>query len=429
MLRRRVPVDRRVIGCRVDDHAAKSICTRMRILTFTNLFPDDVRPRHGIFVEQRLQQLLATGSLQAKVIAPVPWFPFRGKLFGAWGRYASVATTETRRGVEVIHPRYPVIPKIGMSFAPRLLVMAMKAPLRRMIESGYDFDLIDAHYFYPDGVAAVTLGRWLGKPVVITARGSDVNVLTRYTLPRRGILRAAAECNAVVTVSAALKHRLSMLGVSDDKLHVLRNGVDLELFHPLERESIRRELGVDRTLFLSIGNLIPLKGHDIAVKAVARLPETELIIVGSGPARNSLRQLSASLGVDDRVRIIENLPQNELVRYYNAADALILASSSEGMPNVVLESMACGTPVVATDVGGTSELISGTVAGELMPTRGVPDLIEAWRKLQARAPDRQSIRRHAENFGWRDIVTRQIALYRGVIGSQDGLATGRWKAG
>jgi len=386
----------------------------MRILTFTNLYPNSVQPRHGIFIEQRLKYLLADGQLQASVVAPVPWFPLRGRLFGAWGEFAAVPLTDRRGGIDILHPRYPVIPKVGMSAAPILMAQAVKAPLQRLITQGDDFDIIDAHYFYPDGVAAVMLGRWLNKPVVISARGTDINLLPQYAVPRRWIRWAAARCDAIITVSRALRDRLDELGTPGDKMTVLRNGVDLTLFRPLDRRDIREQLGVTGTLLLSVGNLIDSKGHDLAIRAMAGMPEAELIIIGRGPAARTLRELAASLDVAGRVRIIDNLPQAKLVRYYNAADALVLASVSEGMPNVVLESIACGTPVVATATGGTTEIISCPEAGELMHGRQVPALIEAFTRLKERAPDRAAVRRHAGKFGWADVIRDQLALYASV---------------
>jgi glycosyltransferase involved in cell wall biosynthesis len=388
----------------------------MRILTFTNLYPNSRQPRHGIFVEQRLKHLLANGLPEAKVVAPVPWFPFRGRRFGAWGEFAAIPRQETRDGVEVFYPRYPVIPKVGMSVAPLLMAHAVKPSIERLIADGYDFDVIDAHYFYPDGVAAVMLGRWLQKPVVISARGTDINMLPDFAIPRRWIRWAAAECAAIITVSRALKDRLCDLGASEGKITVLRNGVDLALFRPLDRQDTRDQLGVTRTLLLSVGNLIETKGHDLAIRALARIPDADLIVIGRGPSARSLRVLASAVGVADRVRFIDNLPQAELVRYYNAAEALLLVSVSEGMPNVILEAIACGTPVVATATGGAMEIVSCPEAGELMHERQPSALVDALSRLRRRVPDPAATRRHAEKFGWADVVRDQLALYATVAG-------------
>src|SRR5262249_42318351 len=149
----------------------------LRVLTLTTLYPNKAQPHHGVFVENRLRHLVASGRVEARVMAPVPWFPLQGRSFGSYGVFASVPAREERHGVSIDHPRYPVIPRIGMSAAPWLLYRAIKGPMRRLIASGVTFDLIDAHYFYPDGVAAVMLAREFGLPVSITARGTDLNLI------------------------------------------------------------------------------------------------------------------------------------------------------------------------------------------------------------------------------------------------------------
>ncbi|MDE2453512.1 MAG: glycosyltransferase, partial [Burkholderiales bacterium] len=266
----------------------------MRTLLFSTLYPSEVRPIHGVFVENRLRELLASGAVETRVMAPVPWFPSRHRRWGEYARFAGVAPRETRHGIEVLHPRYPLIPKVGMTIAPALLALACVGPLRRLIAGGFDFDLIDAHYFYPDGVAAAWLARRFGKPLVITARGSDVNLIGEYALARRQMRWAAGRAGACIGVSQALADRMAALGVPADKLLVLRNGVDLERFRPLDRSDARRRIGLDASpLLLSVGNLIPLKGHDLCIEALAALlpehPGAALAIVGAGPLAPALR--------------------------------------------------------------------------------------------------------------------------------------------
>ena len=165
----------------------------IKLLTFSTLFPNAERPNHGIFVQTRLRQLLASGQAQSLVVAPVPWFPLRHPRFGQYARFAKVPAAETRFDIKVVHPRYTLLPKVGMTLAPVLLAQAMKPVIGRIIDEGYDFDLIDAHYFYPDGVAAVMLARHFNKPVVVTARGSDISLIPQYRLPRKMIQWAARQ--------------------------------------------------------------------------------------------------------------------------------------------------------------------------------------------------------------------------------------------
>jgi len=228
----------------------------MRLLTFSTLYPSSVRPTHGIFVETRLRHLLASGSVQSVVVAPIPWVPFSHPRFGRYRAFARTPRQEALHGIEVLHPRYPLLPKIGMSTAPFLLAAACARSLRKALERGYQFDVIDAHYFYPAGVAAMLLGRHFGKPVVITARGSDINLIAQYAIPRKFIIWAARRAAAVVAVSQALKYSLEQLGVNTAKVCVLRNGVDADAFRPLDRDAERARLGIEGRLLVSVGNLV-----------------------------------------------------------------------------------------------------------------------------------------------------------------------------
>jgi glycosyltransferase involved in cell wall biosynthesis len=378
----------------------------MKILTFSTLFPNSVKPGHGIFVETRLRHLVASGQVESRVVAPVPWFPSRHPRFGAWAAWAAVPRHEQRFGIEVAHPRYPVLPKIGMNVAPALLAAASRGAIGRLLDEGFDFDVIDAHYFYPDGVAAVMLGRYFNKPVTITARGSDITQLPSFRLPRRMIQWAAAGADHVITVCNALRDEVIDLGVAPEHVTSLRNGVDLALFHPTPRP-------VEQSPFtlLAVGHLVPVKGQERIIGALPMLPDVHLRIAGDGPDRDKLVQLAQNLGVAGRVEFLGAVRQAELVRHYNQADALVLASSREGWANVLLESMACGTPVVASRVYGTPEVVAAPEAGVLMnelSARGVADGVQA---LRASYPDRAATRRYAERFSWDDTTAGQLAIF------------------
>ena len=175
---------------------------------------------------------------------------------------------ENRFDIEILHPRFPVIPKIGMTLSPFLLYRATRGALERQVALGFDFDLIDAHYFYPDGVAAALLGRYFKKPVVITARGTDINLIPRYALPRRMIHWAAHKAAGLVTVCEALKHEMVDLGVHPEKIRVFRNGVDLSMFRPVGRDNVRAKMDLQGSIILSVGNLVHLKGHSLVIKAI-----------------------------------------------------------------------------------------------------------------------------------------------------------------
>jgi glycosyltransferase involved in cell wall biosynthesis len=391
-----------------------------KILVFSTLYPNECEPRHGIFVEQRLRKLVETGSVAARVVAPVPWFPFATSKFGRYGAAAAVPREETRHGIPVLHPRFPSLPLIGMNLKPRILATAMRPVLRRVIARGFDFDLIDAHYFYPDGVAAAWLGQELGKPVMVTCRGNDVMYFPRFPGPRRMILDASRRVGAIATVSADLKHCLCSIGVAAEKVTVLRNGVDANLFRPVDRGVVRQALDIQRPTLLSVGHLVERKGHHLAIEALKALPEFDLVIIGergseSGGMVNELRLQSEAPELVGRVRFVGNLPQDQLRDWYGAADALVLATNLEGMPNVMLESLACGTPVVATAVGGIPEIMTAPEAGVLMKERTAAGIAAAVRQLFDHYPSREATRRFAETLSWEETTRGQLALFERVL--------------
>lgn len=388
----------------------------MRILTFSTLFPNAALPQHGIFVAERLKHLMTSGVVDATVVAPVPWFPAASSLFPEYSQWSTVPRAEVFEGVEVLHPRYPVIPKIGMSFAPTLLALWSLRTMRQVIDKGGGVDVIDAHYFYPDGVAATLLGGWLDKPVVITGRGTDLNVIPRYRLPRSQIRWAAAKAKEVATVSESLRSVLTELGVPESKSRALRNGVDLELFAPLsDRARIRAELGVSGTSILTVGNLVELKGHHLVIEALQGLPEDiELRIAGDGPMKASLHRIAREYGVENRVNFLGRLDRSALVKAYNAADLLVLASSREGLANVLLESMACGTPVLATRVGGSPEIVNDSVGG-LVTARDSGNLALGIKGVLERGVTRDAVRRHAETFSWEATTQGQLEMFERAV--------------
>jgi len=393
----------------------------IRILLFSSLYPSSQRPVHGIFVETRLRELMKSGEVEARVVAPVPWFPSAAPRFGAYAVFAATPRFEQRNGLEVHHPRYLLAPKIGMSTAPYFMALGALPTLRRLQREGFDFDLIDAHYYYPDGVAAGLLARWLGKPFVVTARGTDLNLIADYAVPRKLMLGTARQAGASIGVSQALMDTLRRLGADAGKLHTLRNGVDLERFQPEPRDAARQRLGLPRggRMLLSVGNLVELKGHHIAIEALAQMPaDIRLVIAGGGPDKAALQRQAEALGLKDRVQLAGLVPQADLKWWYSAADALVLCSSREGWANVLLEAMACGTPAIATNISGTQDVVNTPAAGVLMAERSPKGLASATDALFANCPARSATRGHAERFSWEATTRGQLDLFRSILASR-----------
>lgn len=400
---------------------------KVKVLTFSTLFPSSVRPTHGIFVETRLRELLKSGEVESRVVAPVAWFPSTNPRWGDYAKFAATPAREQRNGIDVLHPRYLLAPKVGMTSAPLTLALGARAAVKQLLDEGFDFDLIDAHYYYPDGVAAALLAKWFGKPLIITARGTDLNLIPQYALPARMIDWAARRSAGSIGVCAALTDVLRERGHDPRRLHVFRNGVDLERFRPVDRAQARQALGLaaDGPLVVSVGHLIERKGNHVTIEAVAALrerhPGLKLLIVGEGEERARLTQLIQTLGLEQQVTLVGARPNEELKLWYSAADALVLASSREGWANVLLESMACDTPVVATRLWGTPEVVTPASKGVLVD-RTAQSLAQGLQQLLDAPPARGEVRAYAQGFGWEPTSQAQLRLMREVCGEAVGEA-------
>ena len=397
----------------------------IKILTFSTLFPNSVRPGHGIFVETRLRELLGSGQVDVRVVAPVPWFFSKKPRWGEYAKMAAIPEREIHNGIDVSHPRYLLPPKIGMTMAPVAMALGAVATIKRLVAEGFDFDVIDAHYYYPDGVAAALLARHFKKPFTVTARGTDLSLIPQYALPRRMMQWAALRATASIGVCSALVDVLRAWKIPEDRLHVMRNGVDLNRFRPIPQSQARAELGLSGSpLLLSVGYLIERKGHHIAIEALVKLlpdhPRVHLVIVGTGEERARLELLCNRLGVKPHVTFAGALPNADLYRWYSAADVKILASSREGWANVLLESMACGTPVVAASIWGTPEVVASDIAGRLVFERTASAFALAIRQLLASYPNRSQVRAYAQAFSWQNTTDAQVALFT-WIAAQEGV--------
>jgi glycosyltransferase involved in cell wall biosynthesis len=388
----------------------------MRILLFSTLYPNAGQPNHGVFVENRARKLAESGRVAVEVMAPVfvpPW-PLSG--LAQYEGAAQAPAFEVRHGLPVHHPRAWTIPNLGWRLNPRLLAAASYGPLLALRER-FPFDLIDAHYFYPDGVAAMRLARAFDVPFICTARGSDVTYWPSRPAARRAILRVGEQAAGLAAVCDALAHEMTALGMPADKIKVLRNGVNLVHFAPQDRAAACARWGVEGSTLVSVGALIPRKAHHITIAAVAARPGLRLLIAGQGPLRAELQAQIDRLGVADRVRLLGPVAHADLPALYAAADLSVLTSRREGLANVILEAIACGTPVVATAVDGALEVLDDPRAGRLVPVDDAPALGAAIDALLASPLDRAGVRASAERFNWAETTAAQIAQFEAALTS------------
>ena len=373
----------------------------LRILSFTCLYPRPGNPGQGTFIRCRLQRLARRAEV--KVVAPVA-------LFGQ-------ATAQRQDGfVEVLHPRWFYVP--GSGFVTAMLLALQALWTVRRLRRRFAFDVIDAHFGYPEGVAAWLMARLLNVPFTITFRGSEV-VHAKYPARRWLMRRAVRGAARVIAVSERLRRFAVELGAGEADVRTIPNGIDTGLFHPRDRAGLRRSFGwrPDDRVLLTAGHLIELKGHQHAIAAVRRLHNegipVRLLIAGGSPARGvvsfeaQLRRLADQLHVNEHVEFLGHVPPEQLAGMMSAADVFCLPSSREGWPNVVHEAMACGAPVVATDVGAVPEMISDPAYGLVVPPQDSTAFTEAIRRALATEWDRAAIARWAERRSW-DQVAREV---------------------
>ncbi|MBK9384480.1 MAG: glycosyltransferase [Planctomycetes bacterium] len=336
----------------------------MKVLSFTNLYPNAIQPNLGVFVRERLRRLRNELHWEHRVIAPLPFFPpIPG--FGRWSEQGKVPRRELDDGVEVLHPRYLKLPGLGLEGQARAMAKGIRKTFEKVV-SELRPDVIDAHYLYPDCVAAQILASEQGIPLIASARGSDVNVLAKHEGPRAQIQELLRHARFVCGVSEALCEKLRALEPSAAaKIVHAPNGVDLEKFSPGPQAAARQKVGLaDKGRWLLfVGRLVRAKGVHELLEALAALPsEVSLCYVGKGEERGALEARAKELRLEERVHFAGEVAHAALVPWYRAADRFVLPSYSEGHPNVVCEALACGLPVVASAVGGVPEIAKSEVS-------------------------------------------------------------------
>jgi len=386
----------------------------MRVLSFSYCYPSPQRPTWGVFVHQRLRAMAKRCELE--VVSPVPWFPL---LAGGGGG------GDVLDGLTIHRPRFFYFPGVLKSLDGRLYARGLRKWLRARRDAVNRPDVLDAHFAWPDGVGVSLLARELGIPYVITLRGKLYPCLD-VPSQRRQCAEALAGAAAVISVSRPMAQDAAKLGAKPDRLHIIPNGVDLERFRPADKAQARRELGLpaDGRLLVTVGHLGPRKGHRETIRALAALPAgVRLVLVGGSRSgdtgEQALRALAAEAGVADRVIFAGRQPYERVPRYFAAADASVLASYREGCPNVVLESLASGRPVVASRVGAVPEIVSPGVNGELVPPRDADALAKAVQRVLATDYDPATVRQSPAVRCWDDVAADTAAVLETAAGNAD----------
>lgn len=337
----------------------------LRVLTLSTLFPDAARRNFGVFVERQTLGLAGHPDVELRVVAPVGLPPFPLALRGRHAQLAALPLGEQWKGLDVYRPRFLAMPGTAGRLHVHFLIRAL-IPVLTDLRRTFAFDVIDASFFFPDGPAAVALGRRFGVPVSIKARGSDVHHWGSAAATAGQIRAAGKQADGLLAVSEAMKRDMVAMGMPAEHIRVHRTGVDLGQFAPRDRGAAKAAFSVRGPLVVSTGALIERKGHDIVIEAIAALPNVHLLIAGEGPYRGALEAKIAALGLADRVRLLGAVPHGEMAALLGAADVMALASENEGLANAWVEALACGVPVVIPDVGGAPEVVTDRAYGRIV---------------------------------------------------------------
>lgn len=395
---------------------------RLRVAVVSSFYPNAVTPFRTVFIRNLVQAMRR--EVEIDVISPVPYAPpWPAK--PQWQRFRGIPAHEDSAGLAVSHPRYGVVPGIaaisGLSYAA-----AIAGPLRQLARL-QGVDVIHAHCAYPDAVGVALVARAMGIPYVVTAHGSDLNVYARHAWLRPQIRWGLARANAVIAVSTALEQAARRLVAADDRplVRIPCSGYDPGVFHPGSQAEARDSLGVPQQarIVLFVGNLVPVKGVPTLLQAWQALrnrgvlgADDQLVLVGDGASRQALELSARQPGPGSSIRFLGQLPQDRIAGWMRAASVLCLPSLNEGMPNVIVEALASGLPVVASRVGGIPELLSDGHNGYLTPAGDVAKLSEALALALGHPWQPQQVAAGVQDLTWSALADRNIALLRAVTG-------------
>lgn len=389
-----------------------------RLVVFSTLFPNNVQPNAGLFIRERMFRVGKV--LPITVVAPVPWFPFQSLIRLIRPNYRLMPPKhEVQDGVDVWHPRFFSVPGLFRAWDGFFMALSCLPTMVR-IKRRFRYDIIDAHFAYPDGYAATLLGKWLKLPVTITLRGTEVPHV-KDARKRARMLTALKRATRVFSVSNSLRLLAHQLGTPIAKLQVVGNGVDAAKFAPVDQGKARARLGlpVDAQIIVSVGALVPRKGFHRVIACLPELlaqhPRVHYLVVGGasleGDFTGELRTQVTELGVADRVHFLGAVAPAELKYPLSAANVFVLATSNEGWANVFLEAMACGLPVVTTDVGGNAEVVCDTSLGRIVPFGDASALRGAIAEALTLPWDRAAIIAHARENSWDERVCTLVSAF------------------
>ncbi len=372
-----------------------------------SLFPSPVTPYTGLFVKHRLSALrqYLPEYTDFFVVSPTPYFPFTHQCFKHYALYAQKPHGVTQyQGFNVAYPRYAQLPFTNSRFSGYLTYLAIKKYFSYHIQHYGLPKMLIAEYGFPDVLAIYELSKRHHIPYGVTLRGSDISYFMHLKSIRSKMITALLNAKAIICVSKTMKQELyDTFQIPLDSITVIGNGVDNHIFKHTDSH-IRETYNIQTPYVISsVGGLIPRKNHRLTIQAMQHLPNHSLLIVGTGEQEGYLNQLIQELNLQDRVKLLGGHPQTTIAQIYSASDVFVLCSMSEGRPNVVLEALACGTPVLTSAVQGVDELITANDYGQILDMKAItPQVLADTIRImtEQRVFNRLKIQSHGHSFSW-----------------------------
>lgn len=393
-----------------------------RILVVSTLYPNAHRPRFGAFVARSVEALAKHTAWDVTVINPIGVPPVA---FGEYAKLKKAAVGSEDAGVRVLRPTFPLVPKVGARINPWAIRRAV-LPLAEQLHADHPFDLIDAQFLFPDGPAVAGLADRLGLPFSVKARGSDVHFWGLGGHSKQAIRTTLDRADGILAVSKALARDIQGLALTKRDITVHYTGLNRDLFRPLDHGSMRTmiteefdlALPDDEPLLVAVGALLPVKGHDLTIRALAQLERGHLAILGTGDQRGALEQLAQDEGIADRVHFLGGVSHDQLPVLLSASDAMVLPSQREGLANAWVEALACGTPIIISDVGGAREVVRSKAAGRIVE-RTPEAIAQGIRTVLEDRASAHEVAQSVEQFDWRAHAEALARHYDELIASRD----------
>ena len=395
----------------------------MKVLIISHMYPSTANQVAGIFVAEQVKELVRQGC-EVKVISPVAWTPFPIKyLSKKWKSYSEIPLSEEREGVKVYYPRYLSFPRAGLfEYSGYFMYYGIRKLIKNIYQD-FKFELINAYTILPDGFSALLLERKINVPLIITILGSDLLI---YPYRNKRIFmntnRALAKAIRIIAVSQHLKDKaVDEFGIPEEKIAVIYTGHDAKSFNLNDR----KQEGESPINVLFLGNIIEFKGVFDLLRAmtIIRNSDKELFkkllwrFVGKITDEEKFMRFLNAHKLKDNTEVVGQVPHDDVAKYMKRADFFVLPSWSEGMPVALLEAMACGLPVIATNVGGIPEIVNEDT-GVLVEPKKPRELARGIMSALSKNWDRKFIGEYAKNYTLEKNAEKTLGVYRKVLKSK-----------